>query len=240
MTNDKMKVEIWSDVTCPFCYIGKRKFEGALSQFKNAGSIEIIWKSFELAPGFKTEPIKDMYRFLAEHNGISLEQVKAMSSQLAGTAKEAGLQYNLDRAIPANSFNAHRLSHLAKHHHLQDEAEERLFKAYFTEGKNIDDIPTLIQLGKEIGLDTTEVKNVLESNQYADEVRQDIAEAQKAGVKSVPHFAFNGKPAISGAQDSKAFLEKLETAFTEWQSEKSLTDFTVTDGQACKIGEVCN
>lgn len=240
MTNNKMKVEIWSDVTCPFCYIGKRKFEHALTQFEGAASVEIIWKSFELAPGFKTEPLKDMYQFLAAHNGISLEQVKAMSNQLADTAWQVGLHYHLDKAIPANSFNAHRLSHLAKRRHLQDKAEERLFKAYFTEGKNIDDIPTLIQLGQEIGLEASEVKNVLESDQYADEVRLDISDAKQAGVQSVPHFLFNGKDVISGAQDSKAFLEKLELAFTAWKSEKALTDFTETDGQACRIGEVCS
>ncbi|HLP39448.1 DsbA family oxidoreductase [Lacibacter sp.] len=240
MTNNKMKVEIWSDVTCPFCYIGKRKFEHALNQFKDADKVEIIWKSFELAPGFQTEPVKDMYQFLAAHNGVSLEQIKTISNQLADSAWQVGLQYNLEKAIPANSFNAHRLSHLAKQRQLQDKAEERLFKAYFTEGKNIDDIPTLIALGKEIGLDAAEVKNVLESDQYADEVRQDIADANQAGVKSVPHFTFNGQESISGAQDSKVFLEKLELAFTAWKSKKSLADITATDGQACKIGEVCS
>jgi predicted DsbA family dithiol-disulfide isomerase len=236
---NKMKVEIWSDVVCPFCYIAKRKFESALSQFKDTTNIEIIWKSFQLAPDLITEPNNNLHQFLAEHNGMSLEQAMEVSDQVANAAKQVGLVYNFAKAIPANSFNANRLSHLAKHSDLQDQAEESLFKAYFTEGKNIDDIPTLIQLGKEIGLDTTEVKNTLESDRYADEVRQDIYEAKQAAVTSVPHFVFNTKMVVSGAQDSKTFLETLEKAFTEWQIENQKPNLIVTEGQSCKIGEDC-
>lgn len=239
MTTNKMKVEIWSDVTCPFCYIGKRKFESALSQFKDIAHIEIVWRSFELAPGFKTEPDKNMHQFLAEVKGISLEQSIGISNQVADTAKQVGLVYNFDKAIPTNSFNAHRLSHLAKQNNLQDKAEERLFKAYFTEGNNIDDIPTLIQLGKEIGLDQAEIINVLESDQYTDEVREDIYKAKKIGVASVPFFLFDKKTRISGAQESNAFLETLEKTFAEWRKENPTSTLEMINGPSCKIGEDC-
>src|SRR5580765_1227921 len=147
-----MKVEIWSDVTCTHCYTAKRQFERALSQFKNSDKIEIIWRSFELAPEFKTDPDKFLPAFLQELRGISLDQAQDMIDHVTNAAKGVGLEYNLNKAIPANSFNAHRLSHFAKAMGVQDKMEERMFKAYFLEGKNIDDIPSLTELAKEIGL----------------------------------------------------------------------------------------
>src|ERR1700712_3645069 len=125
-----MKVEIWSDVMCPFCYIGKRKFETALSQFDENKNIEIVWKSFQLAPDLKTTPDKNIHQFLADHKGMSLAQAKGLNDRVAGVAAQSGLEYNFDKAIPANSFKAHRFTHFAKQHHLQDKAEESLFKAY--------------------------------------------------------------------------------------------------------------
>ncbi len=208
-TTPHMTIEIWSDVMCPFCYIGKRKFETALTQFNHRSNIDIVWKSFQLAPDLKTNPNKNIHQFLAEHKNISLEQAKDMNDQMAQIAKQVGLQYDFDKAIPANSFNAHRFSHIAKQHGLQNDAEERLFKAYFTEGKNIDNISTLVQLGFEIGLDAEETKTILESDQYATDVHQDIYEAQQVGVRGVPFFVFNRKYAISGAQESETFLHQL-------------------------------
>ena len=216
---DKMQVEIWSDVMCPFCYIGKRKFEAAMSEFKDASSIAIIWKSFQLSPGMKTDTGKNIHQYLSEHKGISPEDAKAMNDRMANTARQVGLHLDFDKAIPANSFNAHRFSHLAKHHGLQAEAEERLFKAYFTEGKNTDDLPTLVLLGEEIGLDASEVKRVLDSDQYADEVRHDLLEARQIGIRGVPFFAFDRKVAVSGAQDSKVFLDALTKTFAQWRKE---------------------
>lgn len=215
-----MKIEIWSDIVCPFCYIGKRKFENALSQFKDKDQIEIEWKSFQLSPDKKTAPDKSVYQYLAEHKGMSLDVAKSMSAQVTDAARKVGLDYDFDKAIPANTFNAHRFLHLAKRHGLQDPAEEVLFKAYFTDGKNIDDIPTLVELGKELGLDVNEVKTVLESDQYAAEVNQDITEAQYLGLRSVPSFVFDRKALVAGAQDSKLFLEVLEKTFAEWEKDK--------------------
>lgn len=237
--NNKMKVEIWSDITCPFCYIGKRKFETAVSGFKDASNIEVIWKSFELVPNLKSEPGKNIYHFLSEHTGMSLEAAKNAGDQLANTAEQAGLIYDFDKVIPAKSFNAHRFSHLAKSHGLQNEAEEKLFKAYFTEGKNIDDISTLVQLGVEMGLDTEETKNILESNQYADEVRDDIHDAQQVGARGVPFFVLNRKHTIQGAQGSPTFLQILEDAYAEWMKDNPQIFPKVTEGEFCELNRVC-
>jgi predicted DsbA family dithiol-disulfide isomerase len=218
-----MKVEIWSDVTCPFCYIAKRKFENALSHFKHKTHIETVWKSFELAPGLKTDPNKNLYLFLSEHRSMTLEHAVSASNQLTQVAKGVGLQFDLSKAIPANSFNAHRLSHFAKDYRVQDKTEEALFKAYFTEGKNVDDISTLKEIAEEIGLDVIELQDVLKSDLYAEEVRQDIAEAKQLGIQSVPYFVFNRKWTIVGVQDSKMYMEKLEKAFFEWQKVEGIT-----------------
>ncbi len=225
-----MKVEIWSDVTCIYCYKAKRKFESALSKFKNKDKIEVIWKSFELAPDLKTDSAKRFPGFLAELRGISLDQSKELIDDVANSVKEAGLEINLHEAIPANSFNAHRLSHLAKHYQMQDETEERLFKAYFTEGKNIDDLTTLVELASEIGLDVSIVKRALASTTYADQVRTDISQAKESGIASVPFFRFNSNVSISGAQDITVFSETLEKAFEHWHSENA---------HSCEIGKEC-
>lgn len=213
---NKMKVEIWSDVMCPFCYIGKRKFEAALAQFPHKDNVELVWKSFQLAPELKTQPGKNIHQFLAEHKGISLDEAKGMNDYVTQMAKQVGLVYNFDKSVVANSFNAHRFGHFAKQYGKQNEAEELLFRSYFTDGKNIDDQATLIQMGAEVGLDSTALKTALESGAYTDDVRADIYEAQQVGVRGVPFFLFNKKSAVSGAQDSKTFLETLEKAYAEW------------------------
>lgn len=234
-----MKVEIWSDVTCTHCFTAKRKFERALSQFKNRDKIEVIWRSFELAPGLKTDPNKFLPQFLQELQGISLEHAQDMIDHVTDSVKEVGLEYNLNKAIPANSFNAHRLSHFAKVRGLQDKMEERIFNAHFIEGKNIDDIPTLTELAKEIGLNASEVKNILETAKFADQVNQDLAEAKLIGITSVPKFIFNTNTKVSGAQDSNVYLEILEKEFAQWEADKVKSASEIIEGQSCKIGEDC-
>jgi predicted DsbA family dithiol-disulfide isomerase len=210
-----MKVEIWSDVMCPFCYIGKRKFEAALSQFPEKEKIKLIWKSYQLSPDMKTDPHTSIHQFLAKHKGFSLEEAKEVNEHVTQLAKQVGLIYNFDKAVVANSFNAHRFSHFAKHHGKQNEAEEKLFFSYFTAGKNIDDYQTLIQLGAEIGLNTDDLKAALENGMYADDVKADISEAYKVGVHGVPFFVFNRKYSVSGAQSPQVFLQTLERSFSE-------------------------
>jgi len=210
-----MKVEIWSDIMCPFCYLGKRRFENALQQFPNKDDIQIRWRSFQLSPELETDPNKNVHEYLAEKKGWTLDYSEDVHHKMTLTAKEAGLEYNFDKAIPANSFNAHRLSHLAAKYNLQDAAEERLFAAYFTEGKNIDDKNTLVQLGKDIGLPEAEVTGMLQSDLYANEVHQDVDEAQQVGVRGVPFFVLDNKYAVSGAQGSDVFLGALQKAWSE-------------------------
>jgi predicted DsbA family dithiol-disulfide isomerase len=210
-----MKVEIWSDVMCPFCYIGKRKFEHALREFGGEEEVEVEWKSFQLNPSMKTSPGKNINQYLAEIKGWTIEQAKEMNARVAAMAKEEGLDYDFDRAIVANSFDAHRLIQYAKRNDKGDLAEESLFKAYFIDGKNTADHETLLGLGKEIGLDETELKKVLSGNDFADEVRADVEEANEIGVRGVPFFVFNRKYAVSGAQPSEIFLKTMQKVTEE-------------------------
>lgn len=231
-----MTIEIWSDVMCPFCYIGKRKFENALTQFPHKDDVEVIWKSFQLNPNLKTDAHKNTHQYLAEVKGWSLEEAKKMSDHVTNLAKQVGLTYHLDKAVVANSFDAHRFSCLAKKHGLQDKAEERLFLAYFTEGKNTADHATLIQLGVEIGLEADEIKQMLEGNEYAVEVQQDIIEAQQVGVRGVPFFVLGGKYAISGAQETALFLEALNRTWEEVEK----TTPSVVEGSVCMPDGECD
>lgn len=237
---NKMKVEIWSDVVCPFCYIGKRKFETALEQFADRNNVQIVWKSYQLMPDIVTNPDKKVYQLVSEKHGVPLEQSKAMHSQMTQTAKEVGLVYDFDKAIPANTFKAHQLIQFAKAHGKQEEAEETLFHSYFTEGKNIDDVSTLLELGARTGLDKGALKDVLEKGTCISNVQADIYEAQQIGVQGVPFFVFNRKYAVSGAQDPKAFLETLQKAFTEWRKENPETKLEIVEGKSCTPDRKCD
>lgn len=211
----KMKVEIWSDVMCPFCYIGKRKFESALAQFENRDDVEITWKSFQLNPDMKTDPNKSTLEYLAEVKGWSLDQAKSTTSYVTNMAKEVGLDYNFDKSVVANSFDAHRLIQFAKTKGKGDAAEERLFKAYFTEGKNTADHAVLTQLGTEIGLDAEAVRTMLAGTMYGSEVQNDIAEGEKLGLTGVPFFVVDRKYGVSGAQQPETFLNTLKKAWDD-------------------------
>jgi predicted DsbA family dithiol-disulfide isomerase len=210
-----MKVEIWSDVMCPFCYIGKRKFEAALESFKHNNEVRVEWKSFQLNPTMKTDPTKNINKYLSEIKGWDLEQAKKMNASVTAMAEEVGLHYDFDKAVVANSFDAHRLIQLAKKHNKGDAAEECLFRAYFTEGKNIADHEVLLSLAVEIGLEKTEVINMLKSNTFAVEVAQDIEEARHIGVRGVPFFVIDRRYGISGAQQAETFLDALNKAREE-------------------------
>ena len=205
-----MTVEIWSDVMCPFCYIGKRHFEKALEQFEGRADVSITWKSFQLNPNAVTDPNRSVNQYLADAKGISVEQAKQMNDRVTAMAAEAGLQYDFDKAIVANSFDAHRLSHLAKREGKQDAMEERLFRAYFSEGLNTADHETLVRLAVEVGLDAQVVRTMLAGTDFADDVERDVYEAQQVGARGVPFFVFNNRYALSGAQPPQLFLQVLQ------------------------------
>lgn len=210
-----MNIEIWSDVMCPFCYIGKRRFEQALAKFPHKDKIKVTWKSFQLNPDMKTEPGKNINEYLADIKGWPLEQARQMNQRVTQMAAEAGLHYDFDKAIVANSFDAHRLIQLAKANGRGDEMEESLFRAYFTEGKNTADHNVLLELASGAGLDPVTVKKVLAGHEYASEVEHDIYEAQQIGITGVPFFLFNNRYAVCGAQPVETFTAALEKAWSE-------------------------
>ncbi|MBI1265788.1 MAG: thioredoxin domain-containing protein [Cryomorphaceae bacterium] len=212
-----MKIEIWSDVVCPFCYIGKREFEKALSQFAQAKDVEIEWKSFQLMPDMPTNYGGSSYQYFAEKYGKSMEEAVSAHEQVTQRAGRLGLTYNFDIARPANTGLAHQLIHFAKQIGKQDEAEEILFKSYFTDGRNLNDLATLLEIGVELKLDIDALKIALENETFAKAVEADIAEAQDLGVRGVPFFVFDRKYVVSGAQDSSQFIQALEQAYSEWK-----------------------
>lgn len=212
-----MIVEIWSDFACPFCYIGKKRFEAALDRFAHKEQVKVIYRSYQLEPYAANKQDKDIHASLSEKYGMSYEQAKAMGQQVAMQAKEVGLDFHFDTMILTNTFAAHRLSHYAKKLGKMNEMMERLLFAYFTESKHLGDYETLIQLAGEIGIDREEVSRVLKEGMYADDVRHDQNTAAQIGVKGVPFFVFNEKYAVSGAQSSEAFLEVLEKVWGEQQ-----------------------
>lgn len=204
-----MKIEIWSDIMCPFCYIGKRQLEKALAEFPNE-EFEIEWKSFQLDPSITPQKGRDIYTFLAERKGVSVEQSKEMHKAVVERAKNVGLDYHFEKVIVSNSLTAHRIIHLGKARKLGDEMEEIFFKAYFTEGKDLNDASTLIELGIQAGLDENEVRKVIENESvFLNNVQNDIAEAQQIGVQGVPFFVFDRKYAVSGAQPVEVFVQTI-------------------------------
>ncbi len=236
-----MKVEIWSDVMCPFCYIGKRKFEAALAQFAAKNLVEVEWKSFQLQPDLKTDATKNTVEHLAETKGWPLLYAQQMTQQVTDMAAEVGLHYDLDKAVVANSLDAHRLSHLAKKYGVQDALEEALFKAYFTDGKNTADHAVLKQLAMSAGIPEAAIEQVLSTNAYTNEVRQDIADAQRIGVRGVPFFVMGHKYAVSGAQPVETFAETLNIAWNEWSQQHKTTDITTAGkGDSCSPEEGCS
>lgn len=219
LTN-KMKVEIWSDVMCPFCYIGKRKFETALAQFEHKNEVRVEWKSFQLNPNLVTDISKNTIQHLAESKGWTMDYTNQSIQHVTDVATEVGLHFDFEKAVVANSFDAHRLLHLAKKHKLQNQCKELLLAAYFTEGKNTADHDVLINIGLQIGLDATEISNLLASTQFADEVNNDIHHSQEIGVRGVPFFVLGNKYAISGAQSSETFLAALTQTWNETENVK--------------------
>ena len=202
-----LQVEIWSDVVCPWCYIGKRRFEAAVEQF--GGEVETVWRSFELDPA--APPVREhtATEHLAAKYGMSVEQADASHQQMTELAAQEGLVYRFDRARGGNSFAAHQLIHLAKAHGLQDAAKERLMRAYFTEGVPIGDREALIALADELGLDA---RAALESGEYADAVREDEDLARRIGIQGVPFFVLDRRYGVSGAQPAEILVQALEKA----------------------------
>jgi predicted DsbA family dithiol-disulfide isomerase len=226
-----MRVEIWSDVVCPWCYVGKRRFEAALQQFEHRGDIALVWRSFELDPSAPRS--HDMHGTYAERlgrkYGVSVEQAQAMLDNMTNVAAGEGLEFHFELARGGNTFDAHRLLHLARARGVQDTLKERLDRATFTEGLSVSDHDELTRLAVEVGLDASEVSEVLASGAYGDDVRADEAQARAYGISGVPFFVVDGKFGISGAQAPEHLLEVLNHA---WQERSPITVLATSGGDA--------
>lgn len=236
----KMIVEIWSDTVCPYCYMGKRIYEQALTQFPHAENIKTVWRSYQLDPDIRKDEKRSHYEYMAQLEGWSLEETIDIHEQLTKLAKSAGLDYHFDKAVVANTLDAHRLIHLAKKSDLGSEAEEVLFKAFFTDGQDIADRPTLIKLGKSIGLDETAVAAMLDSADFGEDVRKDCEEAEEVGVEVVPTFFFNRSYILAGSQPVEAFLKILTKSYNEWLERRPASKpEVVSSGKSCSIDGGC-
>lgn len=231
-----MKIEIWSDVICPFCYIGKRHLEKAMENGPFSNEIEIEWKSYQLNPDYHNTTNESLYDYLARAKGMTVAQAKQMTENVLEMASNAGLKLDFEHSVPANSFDAHRFLHFAKSKSLQNEAEEVLFHAHFMEGKDIGNKEVLSTLAQTLGLEKQEVDNVLMGDDFAEAVQYDIYESQQLGIRGVPYFVFDKKYALSGAQPIETFKAAITQSFTEWKAEQpkvELKSLNKSDGAAC-------
>ncbi len=211
----QLTVDIWSDVVCPWCYIGKRRFEAALEQFEHRDDVTVLWHSFELDP--EAPPVAEgrSAERLAAKYGMTVEEAAGRQAEITTLAAQDGLTYDLAESRGGNTFDAHRLIHLAAEHRLGDAAMERLMRAYFSEREAIGDRETLQRLAVEAGLPAEEVREVLEGERYADAVRADERAATQIGIRGVPFFVLGRKYGVSGAQPAEVLLQALQQAWDE-------------------------
>ncbi len=225
----KLTVDVWSDIACPWCWVGKRRLAAALADFPHRDAVDVVYRSFELDPSAARTLATDTPHTvrIARKYGIDVAQAEAMSQRLVAVAAGDGLELRFDILRPGNTLDAHRLLHLARDRHLQDALAERLFRAYLGEGQPIGEPSVLIALALEVGLDRGEVEGVLASDAYTPDVRADEEEARQLGIRGVPCFVFGPRHAVSGAQPAAALLEALTIAWGELSSD------TILEGTVC-------
>ncbi len=240
----KMKIEVWSDIMCPYCYIGKLHYEKALEQFEYKDQIELEWKAFQLNSDLPDKgngiPVMD---YLHNTVGVSEDDTKKMNEQIAELAKENGVKSNLENAFAANTLDAHRLIKLAATKGLDSKVMQLISKAYFEEAKDYSDHTFLTEIGTTAGLEKKEVEKLLGNDDYAYEVKQDIQEANNLGFDTVPTFLFNRKHALVGSQPVGAFIKTLQKAFLKWQKQDAVQnedDVDVTKGKSCSVDGTCD
>ncbi|MCP3031496.1 DsbA family oxidoreductase [Halobacillus sp. A1] len=228
-----MKIEVWSDYVCPFCYIGKRKLEQALEQLSLKEKAEITYKSFELDPEAKKNTGMSINEKLASKYGRSLQEAEEMTKNMTQQAAEVGLNFQFDKMIPTNTFDAHRIAKLAEQNGVEKELTEQLFQAVFTYGIDIGDREELVKVASQSGLSEENVLEVLESGDFSQEVRSEESEAYEIGVQGVPFFVINRKYAISGAQPTEVFVQSLQKVMEEEKSVSSFQSLTSERGASC-------
>lgn len=228
-----MKVEIWSDVVCPWCYIGKRRFEAALARFEHRDDVQVTWRSFELDPSAQPSPDGAPYaERLGRKYGKSTAEAQQMLDSMTATAAGEGLDFHFEKAIHVNTFTAHQVIHLGEKHGVQGAVKERLMRAYFTEGADVSDVDTLVRLGAEAGLDADEVRAALADSRYADDVRADVTDGSAIGINGVPFFVIDRTYGVSGAQPADALLGVLQQAWAETHP-LTMVNAGSSDGEAC-------
>jgi predicted DsbA family dithiol-disulfide isomerase len=238
-----MKIEIWSDIMCPFCYIGKRHLERAMDSVTFGEEITIEWKSYQLNPDYHNTSNESLYDYLARAKGMSVAQAKQLTGNVLEMATKVGLELDFAQSVPANSFDAHRFLHLAKARGLQNEAEEELFHAHFMEGKDVANKTILSAIGQTLGLIKEEVDQVLAGDDFAEAVQYDLYESQQIGIRGVPYFVIDRKYALSGAQPIETFKAAITQSFTEWKATQPKTalkslnknDDALCDENGCEI-----
>lgn len=228
-TTESIKVDIWSDIACPWCYIGKRKFESGAASFgeatgEGAPNVVIEYHSYELSPDTPVDFEGSEIDFLAKHKGMPADQVNGMLDRVTGIAADVGLNYDFDALKHTNTVKAHQLLHYAKAHGVQLEAVERLLKAYFIEGRHVGRIDDLADLGAELGLDRADIVRSLTADEHLAAVRADQALAGEYGINGVPFFVINGKYGVSGAQDPETFADVLKQVWAERTVETDATE----------------
>jgi predicted DsbA family dithiol-disulfide isomerase len=212
----QLDVQIWSDLACPWCYVGKRRFESALARFEHTQSVRVTWRAFELDPSApRVRPPQNYAERLASKYGQSLAEARTRVDQLVKIAASDGLKLDFEHIRPGNTFDAHRLLHLALERGLQGALKERFFRGYLSEGQTIGEHATLVSLASEVGLDVDEASAVLASERYAREVRDDEAQAHSLGIQGVPFFVVGRRYAIEGAQPAELMLTALQRAWAE-------------------------
>lgn len=242
MNQEKMKIEVWTDIMCPYCYIGKLNYEKALAQFEYKDQVELEWKAFQLNPTLADKgnglPVLE---YLHNFAGISKENINQMLEQLSIFARECGVTSNLKNSIAANTLDAHRLVKLAATKKLDSEVMLLLSKAYFEEAKDYSDHNVLKEIGKSAGLEDKAVEELLNSDMFAYEVKQDIQEAGNLGFDTVPTFLFNKKHALVGSQPVGAFIKTLQKSFSQWQEQElnSSEKLDITLGKSCSADGTC-
>ncbi|HTP20641.1 MAG TPA: DsbA family oxidoreductase [Solirubrobacteraceae bacterium] len=229
-----MDVEIWSDIACPWCYIGKRRFEAALAEFEHRDDVRVTWRSFELDPSAPREREGDNATRLAEKYGITVERAREMGRTVTDAAAGEGLDFHLDIQRSGTTFDGHRVIHLAGEHGLQDAMKERLMRAYFTEGRLMSDPETLVRLAVEVGVPEDDVRQMLASDRFADEVRGDERLAGQFGISAVPTFVVDRAIGASGAHPPEAMLELLRQG---WERRSPVS--VIAGGESCDVDGNC-
>jgi predicted DsbA family dithiol-disulfide isomerase len=232
-TPERLRIDVWSDVVCPWCYLGLTYLDRALAEFEHADLIDVVLHSFELDPGAPIRDDEPLVNRLARKYGTSIEQIEANQARLRRLGEEVGIEFNFDLTVRGNTVDAHRLLHLAGEHGLQRELEKALFRAYFTRGEVVGEHDTLRRVAEEVGLPADAVEKVLRTDLYAEAVEADIAAARDMGVTGVPFFLFDGDLGFGGAQPPDRMLQALRRVWAERRPEPVGLLDDLASGDAC-------